>query len=97
MSPCEQLNSTEVRVATLVWQGHTNPEIAARFGTSEQVIKNHLRSIFDKLGVWSRLELAIYVASHGGAVWEPSAIKEHSHASAIMETAAVVSERGAQP
>lgn len=70
MSPCEQLNRTEIRVATLVWQGHTNPEIAAQLGTSEQVIKNHLRSIFDKLGVWSRLELALYVASHGGAAWE---------------------------
>src|SRR5271169_3427761 len=38
-------------------------------GTTEQVIKNHLRSIFDKLGVWSRLELAMYVASHGGKQW----------------------------
>lgn len=69
MSPCEQLSRTEVRVASLVWQGHTNPEIAVRFGTTEQVIKNHLRTIFDKLGVWSRLELALYVASHGGAAW----------------------------
>lgn len=69
MSPCEQLSRTEVRVAGLVWQGHTNPEIAVRFGTTEQVIKNHLRTIFDKLGVWSRLELALYVASHGGAAW----------------------------
>jgi hypothetical protein len=31
-----------------------------------------LRSVFDKLGVWSRLELALYVASHGGAKWERS-------------------------
>ena len=31
--------------------------------------KNHLRSTFDKLGVWSRLELAMYVASHGGKNW----------------------------
>jgi hypothetical protein len=38
-------------------------------GTSEQVIKNHLRTTFDKLGVWSRLELAMYVASHGGKNW----------------------------
>jgi hypothetical protein len=38
-------------------------------GTTEQVIKNHLRSTFDKLGVWSRLELAMYVASHGGKKW----------------------------
>jgi DNA-binding NarL/FixJ family response regulator len=56
MSPSEQLNRTEVRVATRVWQGDTNPEIPVAFGTSEQVIKNHLRSIFDKLGfgaVWN--------------------------------------------
>ena len=59
----------EIKVATLVWQGQTNPEIALTLSTSEQVIKNQLRSVFDKLGVWSRLELALYVASHGGARW----------------------------
>ena len=69
MSPREQLNYREIKVATLVWQGRTNPEIAATLGTSEQVIKNQLRSVFDKLGVWSRLELALYVASHGGGKW----------------------------
>jgi hypothetical protein len=53
----------------MVWQGQTNPEIALTVGTSEQVIKNHLRNVFDKLGVWSRLELALYVASHGGHKW----------------------------
>jgi len=63
------LNYREIKVATLVWQGQTNPEIALNLGTSEQVIKNQLRSVFDKLGVWSRLELALYVASHGGAGW----------------------------
>jgi DNA-binding CsgD family transcriptional regulator len=77
MSPREQLNYTEIRIATLVWQGRTNPEIAWVVGTSEQVIKNHLRSVFDKLGVWSRLELALYVASHGGHRWaEPMAQSE---------------------
>ena len=69
MSPREQLNSREIKVATLVWRGRTNPEIASVLGTSEQVVKNQLRSVFDKLGVWSRLELALYVASHGGARW----------------------------
>ncbi len=69
MSPREQLNCTEIRITTLVWQGRTNPEIAGVVGTSEQVIKNHLRNIFDKLGVGSRLELALYVASHGGTRW----------------------------
>jgi hypothetical protein len=37
--------------------------------TSEQVVKNYLRTAFDKLGVWTRLELALYVAGHGGANW----------------------------
>jgi hypothetical protein len=32
-------------------------------------VKNYLRTAFDKLGVWSRLELALYVANHGGANW----------------------------
>jgi hypothetical protein len=32
-------------------------------------VKNYLRTTFDKLGVWSRLELALYVASHGGVNW----------------------------
>ena len=39
MSPREQLNHIEVTIATLVWQGRTNPEIGALMGTSEQVVK----------------------------------------------------------
>jgi len=69
MSPREQLSPKEIEVATMVWEGKTNPEIASMVGCTEQVIKNQLRSVFDKLGVWSRLELALYVASHGGASW----------------------------
>jgi DNA-binding NarL/FixJ family response regulator len=69
MMPREQLTPKEVQVATLVWEGLTNREISKIMGTTEQVIKNHLRSTFDKLGVWSRLELAMYVAGHGGKNW----------------------------
>ena len=58
MTPCERLTSKEVQIAILVWQGMTNREVGKIIGTTEQVIKNHLRSTFDKLGVWSRLELA---------------------------------------
>ena len=54
---------------TLVWQRLTNRDIASVLGTSEQVVKNYLRTGFDKPGVWTRLELALYVASHGGASW----------------------------
>jgi len=69
MTPRERLTVKEIQIAILVWEGLTNREIGRIIGTSEQVIKNHLRSIFDKLGVWSRLELAMYVASHGGKNW----------------------------
>lgn len=72
MIPRESLTQKEIQVATLVWQGLTNREIGKLLGTSEQVIKNHLRTTFDKLGVWSRLELAMYVATHGGKDWVSS-------------------------
>jgi DNA-binding NarL/FixJ family response regulator len=70
MTPRERLTPKEIQVATMVWQGLTNREISKVMGTTEQVIKNHLRSTFDKLGVWSRLELAMYIASHGGGNWQ---------------------------
>jgi DNA-binding NarL/FixJ family response regulator len=69
MQPCECLTIKEMQVATLVWEGLTNRQIATIMGTSEQVVKNYLRTTFDKLGVWSRLELALYVARQGGAGW----------------------------
>jgi DNA-binding CsgD family transcriptional regulator len=69
MQPRDRLTTKEIQVATLVWQGLTNRDIAGVLDTSEQVVKNYLRTAFDKLGVWTRLELALYVASHGGASW----------------------------
>ena len=69
MTPRECLTAKEIQIAILVWEGLTNREISRILGTTEQVIKNHLRNTFDKLGVWSRLELAMYVASHGGKKW----------------------------
>jgi len=69
MTPRECLTQKETQVATLVWEGLTNREIGNLMGTTEQVVKNHLRNTFDKLGVWSRLELAMYIASHGGKNW----------------------------
>ena len=69
MQPRDRLTTKEIQVATLVWQGLTNRDIAGVLDTSEQVVKNYLRTAFDKLGVWTRLELALYVASHGGATW----------------------------
>jgi DNA-binding NarL/FixJ family response regulator len=66
MTSCAALSPKESQISILVWEGLTNREICKIVGTSEQMIKNHLRSAFDKLGLWNRLELAMYVASHGG-------------------------------
>jgi DNA-binding NarL/FixJ family response regulator len=65
-TPCQVLDSRESEISILVWEGLTNREIGKIVGTSEQMVKYHLRSAFDKLGLWNRLELSIYVASHGG-------------------------------
>ena len=74
MPPCDRLTEKETQVAVMVWQGLTNREIGHVIGTTEQVVKNYLRTTFDKLGVWSRLELALYVAGHGGIKWRAECI-----------------------
>jgi DNA-binding NarL/FixJ family response regulator len=66
MTSCDGLSPKESQISILVWEGLTNRQIGKIVGSSEQVIKNHLRRAFDKLGVWSRLELAMYMASSGG-------------------------------
>jgi DNA-binding NarL/FixJ family response regulator len=76
MQPRDCLTGKETQVASLVWEGLTNREIAQIIGTTEQVVKNYLRNTFDKLGVWSRLELALYVANHGGAQWPVASTAE---------------------
>ena len=45
-------------------QGYKNREIALRMGSTEQEVKNSLRKIFDKTGVFDRLELALFVLHH---------------------------------
>lgn len=59
-SPADTLTTRELRVIDGVVEGRTNRDIAAELGVSEQTVKNHLTHIFDKLGVSSRLELALY-------------------------------------
>lgn len=50
----------EYRVIELVAQGMKNGEVAEAVGTTEFVIKNYLRSIYDKLGLWNWVELALW-------------------------------------
>jgi DNA-binding CsgD family transcriptional regulator len=53
-----------MRIVALIVQGCKNREIATRLKTTEQVIKNYLRSIYDKTGVSDRLELALFTIHH---------------------------------
>src|SRR4029077_7034527 len=50
----------ESRVIELVAQGLKNKEVADEIGTTEHVVKNYLRVIYDKLGLWNRVELALW-------------------------------------
>jgi len=53
----------EQRVIQLVAQGLKNREVAKEIGTTEHVVKNYLRVIYDKLGLWNRVELALWYES----------------------------------
>ncbi|HUO17376.1 MAG TPA: LuxR C-terminal-related transcriptional regulator [Verrucomicrobiae bacterium] len=56
-------NEREQRVIQLVAQGLKNSEVAEQIGTTEHVVKNYLRVIYDKLGLWNRVELALWYES----------------------------------
>lgn len=68
-SQAEQLKSSDSKsrltekerlIISGVTQGLRNKDIANEIGTTEQVVKNYLRKIYDKLGISDRLELALY-------------------------------------
>jgi len=74
--PKVQLTPKESLIVSCVTQGMKNKEIAARVGTTEQVVKNYLRKVYDKLGVADRLELALFCLNNrviDGAVKPPAA------------------------
>lgn len=65
-STSNELTPREIQVAMLAGkQAMRNREIAEVMGISEQDVKNRLRRIYDKLGVWSRTELAMLIVNRG--------------------------------
>jgi DNA-binding NarL/FixJ family response regulator len=60
----DRLTPKEMKIVALIVQGCKNKEIAIRLGTTEQVVKNYLRSVYDKTGVSDRLELALFTIHH---------------------------------
>jgi two-component system, NarL family, nitrate/nitrite response regulator NarL len=53
------LTSREVEIIAAIKEGNSNREIAAKLAISEETVKRHLSNIYGKLGVNSRLELAV--------------------------------------
>jgi DNA-binding NarL/FixJ family response regulator len=58
------LTAREMEVLTAIVEGYSNKEIAKRYKISEQTVKHHLSSIFGKVGVSNRLELALFSVHH---------------------------------
>ncbi|HET7206644.1 MAG TPA: response regulator transcription factor [Terriglobales bacterium] len=68
------LTDREEQVVALVADGLSNREVARELNLSEHTIKKYLFRIFDKLGVSTRVELALYAVNHGNsreAEWVP--------------------------
>jgi DNA-binding NarL/FixJ family response regulator len=58
------LTKRELDIVGAIVEGYANKDIAKRFSISEDTVKHHLTNIFDKAGVSSRLELALFAVHH---------------------------------
>ena len=59
-----RLTRREMEIVTAVAAGESNKGIAERLSLSEDTVKHHVSHVFDKLGVYSRLELAVFAINH---------------------------------
>ncbi|MFB9839078.1 helix-turn-helix transcriptional regulator, partial [Actinoallomurus acaciae] len=64
LSGWSSLTETERNVAALAAQGLTNPQVATQMFVSPHTVKFHLRQVFRKLGIASRVELARLATEH---------------------------------
>jgi DNA-binding NarL/FixJ family response regulator len=62
--PAMMLTRRELQIVAAILDGATNDDIGRQYGMRTQTVKNHLTNIFDKVGVSSRLELALFALSH---------------------------------
>ncbi len=62
-------------ILTTIVAGLSNKEIARKFSLSEDTVKHHLTNIFDKVGVASRLELALFAINN--RLTEPPSCRHH--------------------
>jgi two-component system, NarL family, nitrate/nitrite response regulator NarL len=58
------LTAREMQIMEAIVSGYSNTEIAGKLSISEHTVKHHITSIFDKLGVYNRLELTLFAFHH---------------------------------
>lgn len=59
------LTRREMEVVAAIMSGYSNREISEKFSISEGTVKHHVTNIFDKLGIYNRLELVLFAIHHG--------------------------------
>jgi two-component system nitrate/nitrite response regulator NarL len=59
-----ELTAREVEIISEIKAGSNNKEIGLKLSISEETVKRHLSNIYEKLGVSSRLELALLASQH---------------------------------
>lgn len=59
------LTRREVQIIGALVDGQTNKDIATTFGISEYTVKHHLTNVYDKLGVYNRVELVLFAINRG--------------------------------
>jgi DNA-binding NarL/FixJ family response regulator len=64
-APRYRLTGRETQILAAVAEGASNKDIAVQLAIAEDTVKHHLSNIFDKFGVHSRLELALFALYHG--------------------------------
>ncbi|MGO8733396.1 MAG: LuxR C-terminal-related transcriptional regulator [Terriglobia bacterium] len=70
LRPVDTLTQREKTIISYLMLGWRNREVARHLSITEQTVKNHLRSVYDKVGVSDRLELVLY-AIHRKMVLPP--------------------------
>jgi two-component system nitrate/nitrite response regulator NarL len=65
------LTPRELEVVGCIVEGCSNRDVAKQFAISEETVKRHLSNIFDKTGVSTRLELALFAIAHQLVVPQP--------------------------
>lgn len=64
-TPPVELTPREREIVSLISEGLRNEEVGRRLGITEKTVRNHLTTIFQKLGVSGRLELVVFAFEHG--------------------------------